>query len=254
MMKINIVIAILLMFAMASCNKEIENRKVINVTLHGYNISDMKLEVSVDTVVFDKQLQEAHKQVFFSMVYPYLPGQKEAVLSIKEQSGGKELLRKTLSLSEGQLEFYFNLVNINGELLEVAPPAADSATNKLGFYIYYTENNDPIDIILYNPTNGAQAYLAQNVIPQTWIYTDYSPAQGFLGSNDVGGAIVYFTKAGTFDWAFGGNEYMSQASAFGWYLPYSLYNVGKVQPYFIKPSAEGGQAEVVKLFPTPREY
>lgn len=248
------VIASLIILALASCNKEIETTKVINVTLHGYNLSDMELEVTLDTVIFDKQVQQANQRLKFSMVYPYLPGNKEAILSVKDTISGKELLHKTLPLSGAQLEFHFNLININGELLEVTSPAADTGTNKLSYYIYYPESNDPIDILLYNTNTGAQIYLAQNVVPQTWVHTDYLPTQGFFGKNDVGSAIIYFLKAGTFDWAFNNDEFQSQTSAFSWFLPYSDYNLSKVQSYFILPSSQGMQAEVVNLFPVPKKY
>lgn len=250
-----LVIASLTLFALASCNKEIETQKAINVTFHGYNFSDSQMEVTVDTVLFDKKIQEANKRVDFSMVYPYFGAKKETTLRVKDQVSGKELLQKTLPLSGSQLEFFYPLVNINGSMLDVTPPAADPATNKLGFYIYYPESNDPIDIILYNQNTGAQRYLAQNVVPQTWVYIDYLPADGFLEKNDVGSATVYFTKAGTFDqWAFNDDEYQSQTTAFSWYIPYKKYSMNKVQPYLILPSPQGWGAEVVNLFPNPKEY
>ena len=249
------VIVSLTILALTSCNKEIDTKKVINVTFHGYNISDMRLEVTVDTVVFDKKIQQANSRINFSMVYPYFSGKKEAVLHVKDLVSGKEILQKTLLLSGGQLEFHFNLLNIKGSLVDVTPPAADTGTNKLGFYIYYPESNDPIDIILYNPNTGQLVYLAQNVIPRTWVYTDYLPTDGFLKKNEVESSIIYFTKAGTTDqWAFNNDEYLSQTSAFSWYIPYVGYNLNKVQPYFILPSPQGWQAEVVTLFPIPKEY
>ena len=249
------VIAVSTILALTSCNKEIIATKVINVTFHGYNISDMLLEVTLDTVVFDKKIQPANARIDFSMVYPYFPGKKEAILRVKDQVSGKELLQKTLPLSGEQLEFHFNLLNINGNLVDVTLPAADTGTNKLGFYIYYPESNDSIDIILYNPTTGQFVYLAQNVVPQTWVYTDYLPTEWFMKKNDVESSIIYFTKAGTLDqWAFNDSESLSQTTAFSWFLPYAGYNLNKVQPYFILPSAQGWSAEAVNLFPVPKQY
>lgn len=245
----------LAILALVACNKEIETKKAISVTIHGYNISDMKLEVAVDTVVFDKDVLQENKRIGFSKVYPYFGNRKEAILHVKDPVSGKELLQKALPLSTSQLEYFFPLININGSLIEVTPPKPDPATNKLGFYIYYPESNDPIDILMYNPNTGQQVYLAQNVIPQTWVYTDYLPVEGFMDKNDVGSSTIYFLKAGTLDqWAFNNDENLSKTTAFSWYLPYEKFNLNKVQPYFILPQPQGWGAEEVPLFPIPREY
>lgn len=248
-------IASLTVLALASCNKEIDTSKVINVTFHGYNLSDMQLLVTLDTVVFDQKVQQANTRLNFSMVYPYFSGKKEAVLRVKDTITGKELFHETLDLTSGQLEFHFNLVNINGSLVDVKPPASDTSTNKLGFYIYYPESTDLIDIILYNTTTGQLVYLAQNVAPQTWVYTDYVLTDGFRKKEEVGSSIVYFFKAGSIEqFAFFDDEYKSQVTAFSWYLPHSLYDLGKVQSYFILPSVQSGQTEIVNLFPNPKKY
>lgn len=245
----------LTILALASCNKEIETKKAISVTFHGYNISNMKMEVTVDTVLFDKDVLAENKRIVFSKVYPYFGDKKEAILRVKDPGSGKELLQKTLPLSTSQLEFFFPLININGSLLDVTPPKEDPATNKLGFYIYYPESNDPIDILMYNPNTGQQVYLAQNVIPQTWVYTDYLPAEGFMNKNEVESSTIYFLKAGTIDqWAFKNDETLSKTGAFGWYIPYKKYNLNKVQPYFVQPHPQGWEAEGVQLFPIPQEY
>ncbi len=241
--------------ALVACNKEIETKKAINVTFHGYNISNMKMEIAVDTVVFDKDILPENKRIGFSKVYPYFGNKRETILHVKDQESGKELFQKTLPLSTSQLEFFFPLININGTLLEVTPPKADPATNKLCFYIYYTESNDPIDILMYNQNTGQQLYLAQNVVPQTWVYTDYLPTEGFMTKNEVESCTIYFLKAGTLDqWAFDNDEYLSQTGAFGWYIPHAKFSLNKVQPYFILPQPQGWGAEAVPLFPIPREY
>lgn len=248
------VVAFLTILALASCNKEIETTRAINVTFHGYNLSDMQLEVSLDTVVFDKKILDANKRISFSMVYPYFGGKKEAILRVKDKVSGKELLQKTLPLSGSQLEFFYPLINIDGNLLDVTPPAADPVTNKLGFYIYYTKNNDPIDILMYNPTTGQQAYLAQNVVPQTWVYTDFLPSEAFPDKSAVENSIIYFLKTGTFDFAFDDSESLSQTGGFGSFIPHNKFNLNKVQSYFIQPSPQGYGTEMVQLFLIPKGY
>lgn len=249
-----LVMAALTILGLASCNKDVEKDKVINVTFHGYNVGEKTLQVSVDTVVYDKNLLQPNAQIGFSMVYPYLVGTTEATLHIKDPENGKELFQKKLELSGSQLEFFYPLVNINGTLLDINPPAADTGTNKLGFYIYYPESNDPIDILMYNPNTGEQVYLAQNVIPQKWVYVDYLPGGGFMQKSDIESSTIYFLKTGTFDWAFNNDEYMSQVGGHGIYIPHKLYNLNKVQPYFILPSPNGWQAVIVNLFPNAKEY
>ncbi len=245
----------LTILALASCNKDVETDKAINVIIHGYNVGNSRLEVAVDTVVYDKNLLQPNAQIGFSMVYPYFASKTEATMRVKNTESGKELFQQTLQLNNGELEFFYPLVNINGSLLEVKPPAADTATNKLGFYIYYPESNDPVDILMYNNNTGQMVYLAQNVSPQNWVYVDYLPESAFWEKNDVERCTIYFLKAGTTDqWAFNNDEYLSQTSAFGMHIPYRYYNLNKVQSYFIIPPPDGWQATVVNLFPNPKVY
>jgi hypothetical protein len=107
---------------------------------------------------------------------------------------------------------------------------------------------------MYNTTTGQQAYLAQNVVPQTWVYTDYLPAEAFPDKNVIGSSTIYFLKAGTFDFAFDDSESLSQTSGFGAFIPHNKFNLNKVQPYFIQPSPQGYGTEMVQLFPIPGEY
>lgn len=248
-------LAILILTGLASCNKDVETDKAFTVAIHGYNIGDDQLEVTVDTAVYDQQLLRANGQLGFSTVYPYSVGKKDATITVKNKSTGKELLRETMSLESGQIEFFYNLVYINGQVLDVKPPAADTSTNKLGFYIYYPESKDPIDILLYDQNTGAMAYLAREVVPETWVYVNYVPAEGFTDKNIIGGSTVYFLKAGTMDqWAFNNDEYASQTSGHGMYIPHRNFNLGKVQPYFLRPSPQGYGVEVARLFPNTDKY
>lgn len=247
-------IAVLAVLSMASCNKEIQTAKVVNVSFHGYNLSDDQLIASFDTVVFDKDLMQANSQFNFGKVYPYFPDKAELSVQVKNKETGAELLRKTVSLSSGQLEFFFPLVYLEGKVLEVNPPLADPASNKLGFYIHYPESSDPIDIRLFKPETGEEVYLAKNVIPGTWVYTEYLPSAGFRDKAEIQQCVVYFNKAGTTEWAFNGDEYLSKAYVNSLYIPHMGYNLNKVHTYFITPSPLGYQADVSNLFLNPKEY
>ncbi len=248
-------ITLLTIVSLASCNKEIQTARVVNVAFHGYNLSDDQLEVTFDTVVYDKDIIQPNAQFHFSKVYPYLPGKGELKVHVKNKATGAELLEKTVPLSSGQLEFFFPLIYVDSKVLEVTPPQADPATNKLCFYIHYPESSDPIDIFLYNAETGERVYLAKNVVPGTWMFTDYLPSAGFLNKSDIQQYTVYLTKAGTTDqWAFNGDEYLSQTYAHGLYIPHMGYNLNKVQSYFITPSPQGYQTDISNLFLNPKEY
>lgn len=248
-------ILIISLLALSACNKEIDTKKAISVTFGGYNISDSTFEISLDTVVYKQNLMRPNRQIDFSKVYPYFSTKSEVVVHIKNRDTGKMLFEKTLPLNTTELEFFFPLVHINGRLVDVPEPAADPTTNKLGFYVHYTESDDPIDIMMKNMNTGEIAYLARNVKPGTWAFADYLPAAGFLDKNDIGNSILYFTKAGTVDqWAFYDDEYISQAYAFGTFIPHSLYNLNKVQSYFIIPSISYYQTEIAQLFRRPKNY
>ncbi|WP_157262851.1 hypothetical protein [Pedobacter steynii] len=248
-------IAVVSLCSLTSCNKEIPVPMAVSVSFHGYNLSEDQLVATFDTVVYDKDLIQPNSQYNFSKVYPYPPGKTELNIQVKNKKSGKELLKKTLSLSSGTLEFFFPLVYFDNKVLEVTPPVADPETNKLGFYIRYKESNEPIDIILYKPQTGERVYLAESVVPGTWVYTNYVPTAGFLSKNDIQQCVLYFMKSGTTDqWAFNGDEYASKASAGSLYIPHMAYNFNKVQPYFITPSPQGYQTDVSNMFPNPKEY
>ncbi len=246
--------AALTLLSLVSCNKDVETDKAITVAIHGYNIGDDQLEVSVDTAVYTDMLLRANEQIGFSAVYPYFAGKKDATLRVKNKETGKELFSQTMSLETGKLEFYYNLLHIDGKLVEVKEPAVDTSTNKLGFYIHYPTSNEPIDIILYNTNTGAMAYLAEKVMPGTMTYVDYLPQPGLTDKNVIEASLVYFTKAGTFDWAFNDNEYNSQSYGHGMYIPHRFYNLGKVQSYFMTPSPSGYGVDVARLFPNNKLY
>ncbi len=69
-------------------------------------------------------------------------------LKIKDLISGKDVYQQQLILNNSDLERFFQFVLIDGHQLEVKPPAADAATNKVGFYIHYPQSSDPIDVFL----------------------------------------------------------------------------------------------------------
>ncbi|MBO9633110.1 MAG: hypothetical protein J7578_08320 [Chitinophagaceae bacterium] len=240
-------LAFLLLWTFVACNKEVDATKVISVELKGFNIGDAELEISIDTVVFSKEKVSPNMELNFAKVYAYPSSQKEISLKIKDINSGKEVYNQPLDLNNNELEKFFQFIWIDGKQLEVKPPAADPATNKIGFYIHYPQSNDPIDIFMQND-EGQIAYLARNVQPSTWLYSDYLTSEGFKNPN--ANYNIYFTKAGTTDtWAFAENQWMSTAYANGIFLPQDG-QTGKVCSIFVTPGTVDLRA--VRLFKRPR--
>jgi hypothetical protein len=246
----------LLFVLLAACNKDIPAVKAVNVTIRGYNVSNSSFEVSIDTTEYKQRPLHGNGVIGFSYVYPYVPDQQQqASFRVKDRDNGNTIMQQPLDFTSGQLEFFYPLVYLGDRLLEVTPPPADAETNKLGFYIHYPQSDDLIDIFMYNAGTGQIAYLAKEVTPQTWVYADYIPEAGFSDKNELSSCIVYFTKTGTTDqWAFDNDEYLSQDYATSMFIPHKGHNLNKVQPYFVTPSHQGWRADVVALFPTPKNY
>lgn len=230
-----------------SCSKDEEQMKAVSIEVWGYNVGDAELEASVDTTIYRNFITLPNKPVTFSKVYTFPSAKKEASLKIKDKTSGKEVFQQQLSLGTSELEMFFPFVLINGNVLEIKPPAADPATNKMGFYIHYPQSNDALDIFLQNEA-GQRVYIAQNVKPGAWVYTSYLPQEGFKDENKS--YDLYFTKAGTTDgWYFEDSEFKSRIGESSLFFP-KLDEKGLVRTYFVTPGV--AQLEVMRLFKRPR--
>ena len=235
---------LLLLATFAACNKEdMSAQKAMQVVVNGYNGGADALEIVIDTTRYDKTVANGKfvikpALIFdFNAVYTYPMAKKPGTLSIKNPESGEVLYSKPLP--ENGTKAIFNFIYIDGKEIDINAPAADASTNKLGFYMYYTENNDPVDIFLYRKDESSgqeyREYLAKNVLPRTWIYFNYLPAANFDDKNELGKSDIYFTKAGTTDrWAFQDDEKQSKTSAFGMAFPLAGEK-GLVQAYFVTP-------------------
>lgn len=252
------ILLLLLAATFAACNKEdLSGEKAMQVVLNGYNGSADELEVVIDTTGFDKTVSNGKfvlkpGLIFdFNTVYTYPAAKKPGQLSIKNPVTGNVLFSKPLP--QTGTKAIFNFIYIDGKTVDTEAPAADAGTNKLGFYMYYTENDDPVDIFLYrkDESNGQEyrEYLAKNVKPKTWVYINYLAGPNFDDKNKLGKSDIYFTKAGTTDqWAFRDEENQSKTSAFGMGIPLKGEK-GLVQPYFVTPGPSG--LDRVRLFYHP---
>jgi len=233
----------ILLTALLACNKEQDVTKAISINIKGYNIGNSELEVAVDDVTYDKFRIPANQQVNFAKIYTYPSNKSQASLRIKDITPAKEVFQQQLQLNKGEIDRFFPFVIINGTPLEIKPPVADPSTNKVAFYIHYPQSSDAIDIFLKNNA-GQIAYVAKNVKPSTWVYTDYLTDEAFkdLRSSDM----LYFTKTGTTTtWAFRDSEQISK-SPIGTLLLPNFAEKGKVCSYFITPSTN--QLDMVRLF------
>lgn len=236
-------LVILLMAGLSACNKEVDATKAISIEIKGFNVGNAELQITVDTLVYRNLEVAPNEELNFGKVFTYPSSKNEVTLKIKDLISGKDVYQQQLILNNSDLERFYQFVLIDGHQLEVKPPAADPATNKVGFYIHYPQSSDPIDVFLKNP-EGEIVYLAKNVQPSTWVYADYLTQAGFENPNT--NYTILFAKAGTTDvWAFNDNEYMSQSSEDAMFLPQQGQQ-GLVCSYFVTPGSV--DLRVVRLF------
>lgn len=240
-------ILFLLLTSLLACNKEQQTSKAVSIQVGGYNAGDAELEISIDTTTYPKI--QPNMPVAFGNVIAYPSGKTQAILKIKDMTSGKEVFQRQLSLGGSNLEQFFPFVFINGSVLEIKPPVADPVTNKMGFYIHYPVSTDGIDIFLQNDA-GQIAYVAKNVQPSEWAYTNYQPAEGFTDPDKQ--YFLCFTKTGTTDsWAFEESEFKSKYSYNhrGILFPMNQEK-GLVRTYFITPAV--ADLRVERLFKLPK--
>lgn len=242
----NIVLIAIAAGIFTACNKETLIEKAINISIVGYNTGNEQFEVSLDTVVYKKDLLPANSEISFSKSHAYFPGNAQATLRIKENASGKELFNRQLTFSGTELELFFNFLYVDGKEIPVQLPATNPVTNQLGFYVHYPPSSDALDIFMKNDA-GEIAYLAKNVKPGTWVYTNYIAQEGFKNPNTD--YPLYFTKAGTTDsWAFG-SENLSKTTG-QLFIPRKDNTKGLVQAYFATPN--NSNTTVVRLFKLPK--
>ncbi|RZM29576.1 MAG: hypothetical protein EOO88_04420 [Pedobacter sp.] len=227
---------------MAACNKDELTQKAVSVEIKGYNIGSGELEVSIDTVVYDKFRTAPNKLLNFGRVYTYPSSRAQAVLKIKDLASGREVYQAQLDLEKNDFERFFPFVLIDGSPLAINAPVVDPSTNKMVFYIHYPQSSDLIDVFMRNDV-GQQVYIAKNVAPGTWTSGDYLTTDGFRDANKD--YTWCFVKAGTLDqWAFN-DEYLSVFRTGTLAVPKNDEK-GRVQSYFVTPASN--QLDIVSLF------
>lgn len=230
-----------------ACNKEDLNvKKAMQIVVNGYNGGQNALQMSIDTteynvnVGYGKYIMSSASIIGYSVVYSY-GSDKKRLFTLTDTITKQVVYSKELPASGTKA--IFNYIFLEGKELDINTPAADPATNKLGFYIYYPTSNEPFDIFLYKKDNTTgqefRAYIAKNVTPGKWIYVDYVAVADFGTKSFLGNSTVYFTKAGTTDqWAFDNDQSKSTVAANTFFLP-TVNDLGLVQPYFYKPMPYG---------------
>jgi len=230
----------LLILALTGCNKEkLDAELAIQVVVNGYNGSSGNLEMAIDTTSYGagtlggSYLMKPQSVIGTSIAYSYF-GQKQRMVTLAETATKKVLFSGPLP--ETGTKAAFNFIYLNGKELQINAPAPDATTNKLGFYVEYTDSDDPFDVFLYRMDNTTgqeyRYYLAKNVKPKNWIYFDYLAPSNFDSKELLAGSSIYFTRTGTTDqWAFQDSEALSKYSASNMSFPI-LGEKGLVQPYF----------------------
>lgn len=229
--------------ALTACNKDEITTKAVSIQIGGYNIGNSELQVTIDTVVYDKFKTAPDKLLNFRNVYTYPSTKGQAVLKIKDLVSGKEVYQNTLTLGNKDLERFFPFVFLNGSPLEIKAPAADPSTNKIALYVHYPPSDDALDVYMKNE-KGEMVSIAKNVKPGTWSYSEYVTTTGF--TNTSSSYTWHFVKAGTIDqWAFNDDAYMSQFSTGTLSIP-KKGEKGRVQTYFVTPTTN--QLDIAALF------
>lgn len=231
---------LLLSVVFVACNKDnLDARKAMHVVINGYNGSENALLVTIDTTAYTgNKLLEPTAKFEFNVAYPYPENQQQKTVTLTDTVTKKIILTK--SLPNSGTKAAINFLYIDGKVMEIIPPPADTATNKLGVYIHYTVSDAPIDIFLYRLDNNSgeeyRTYVAKDVKPGSWIYADYVAGEHFNTKGNLDNAAsLCFTKAGTTDqWAFEDNESKSRTTVSGMGLPLAGEK-GLVLSYLITP-------------------
>lgn len=250
------VLLALLATTIAACNKDnLDIEKGFQVLVSGYNGSGNTLQVTIDTTKYghSNYMIKPASLIGFNAVYTY-KSPKEKLLTITDTVTKKVLFSKPLPATGTKANF--NFIYIDDRIVEVKPQAIDPATNKLGFYVQYTVNNEPFDVFIYRKDNTTgkeyRQYLARGVKPKTWVYVDYMVTADFADINLLNNSNIFFTKTGTTDqWAFNDSEAMSKTPASGLNLPVGTEK-GLVLPYFLIPGSM--KLEYSRLFFVPDRF
>jgi hypothetical protein len=246
MLKIRLLGLVLLLMPFAACEKEEMQTKAINVEVWGYNVGNAVLEASIDTTIYRAFATQPDKAIIFSKIYTFSSDKGTASFKMTDKTTGKDVFTEQLDLRSSNRELFFPFVYLNGNPLKLELPVADTATNKLAFYIHYPQSEDPLDIFLRNEA-GQMYYIAKGVKPGAWIKADYMAAEGF--KDKTKSYWLCFTKAGTTqNWYFGATEYLSSVTESSLLLP-KMEEKGLVRSFFVTPGNQ--QLDVIRLFKRP---
>lgn len=249
----DIALILLAAIALTACNKEeLEVEKAMHIVVSGYNGGTNALQMSIDTTEYGAAQFKPASIINNNVVYSYRAG-KKPMFTLTDIITKKVVYSRELPANGTKAAF--NYIFLDGKELDINAPAADPATNKLGFYIHYTTSSEPFDIFLYKKDNTTgqefRTYLAKNVIPGKWIYLDYAVPADF-GTKQIisnSSATVHFTKAGTTDqWAFDNDQNKSTVPANSMGLPVDDEK-GLVQPYFFTPLPYGQGLSKLFFYP-----
>lgn len=220
---------LLLLLSFTACNKEnLNQQKAMQIVVNGYNGSANALQVIIDTTTYGKWVSNSKHMIKpasvfeFSIVYTYPFNQPPQRIMLQDTVTRKIVYSQPFPTSGTKA--VFNYLYMDGKEVPVPAPATGTSGNPLSFYIRYTDNDEPFDILLYRTNNSTgqeyRSWLAKNVKPNTWIQVDYTADTAFNSNEKLGSASICFTKPGnTHQWAFRDNESASKQSVGGMGFP-----------------------------------
>lgn len=199
-----------------SCNEDLDRAKAAAIKLEGYNSTGEPLFMTIDTTTYipnqsDVATWKNNAQLSNSILHPYFSTDK-AVLKLTGAKSGKVYMEQPLDKNRLRQEYFFTWVNGKNTF---NPPAPDANTNKIGIFIADPLMKGAVDVAIYVQSYiqeeeriimGKPVYI-KNVKPWEWVYIDYllPKVKGQLNY-----AYFEFFKAGTNEWIYETDEYMSK--------------------------------------------
>ncbi|MFZ4261578.1 hypothetical protein ACFRAE_06020 [Sphingobacterium sp. HJSM2_6] len=214
----------------------------MHILINGYYDGPNAIRLAIDTTVFGMNvkngsfIRNGNSNLGHTFVYPYQE-EKVRLLTLTDTITNQILFKKELP-ETGPIGL-FNFVYFDGKELDLEIPKSDPSKNLLGFYIHFSESQEPFDIQFYRKDIVTQqefrVTIAEDLVPGKWNYIDYDIPNDFKLRVHLQNTRIRFVKANTVDqWAFDNSQSKSELSATP--LPIAGEK-GLVFPIFFAPNS-----------------
>lgn len=219
-----IYILLIILITLLSCSKEngefLYNKRMITVSISGYNASENTLEVKIDTFTVEQTIGR-NNPINFGAAYTFSDDQKEIEMTITEKESGKIVLEKTLIKGSDPIKLSY--LYLEGKLHDfpIIPPKEDGKIRVQ--YIYMPKNLEykgPVDIAFGKYYLTPKVYVEfarlKNVKPfevsESISFDTFSTVgQTYNGQPTATFFRAYLYKAGT-------NEFVTAGTSYNWNL------------------------------------